>query len=511
MKRTPSRRARARGSMMTRVSFALLVVAFLVGCSTRYVIPPRNTSGYDYRLEVAGTKGNKQAGLKIACWRSPVIIGDSSVEYRRRLSTAGWVSTIVSGVALSGSGALGWSRGWVALGQYSIGLGVLLPVAAALFAPKHGEEKVPKSLLAFKPAVGEEVVVQNLTRSASRSYATGANGVAAVALRDIQDWFSGQDEIGIWIAPLAANERRIAAKVTRAGSVAQVSAEELSIEMAETENTAEAYKDFLREFPSSKYAPQARESMELQYWRRACLADTKEAYEEFEKECPQSESVAAVPGHIESLDWRRASQANTKESYQEFKGMHPQSESVAVIPEHIERADWGSASSANTAESYEVYLRSYPSGLFVAEARQGIERLERARQDSVRQAEEASRRAAAEAAGARLRDQGAIIGFGFTQTEVESVIGKPDDVIPGYSASSPDLPIKLVQYKHPDFLELTFEYTWGTYLLTRASTSRFHITITGTMNGYYGGRLKRENGQWYYESINGAWCNSPAP
>ncbi len=391
MKKAPSRPARVRGSMMTRMSFALLVATFLVGCSTKYVIPPRNTSGFDYRLEVAGTKGNKQAGLKIACWRRPAMNGDSTVEYRRRLSTAGWVSTIAAGVALSGSGALGWSRGWVALGQYSIGLGVLLPVAAALLAPKHGEEKAPKSLLTFKPAVGEGIVVQNLTRSASRSCTTGANGVAAVALRDIQDWFSGKEEIGIWIAPLAANDRRIAAKVTTTGSIAQVSAEELSIEMAETENTAEAYKDFLNEFPASKYAPQARDSMELQYWRRACLTDTREAYEEFEKECPQSESVSAVPGHVERLDWRSACQANTKESYQEFKEMHPQSESVAAIPEHIERADWGSASSANTAESYEAYLRTYPSGLFVAEARQSIERLEQARRDSVQQAAQAQR------------------------------------------------------------------------------------------------------------------------
>jgi hypothetical protein len=354
----------------------LLIAVFLLGCSTRYIIPPKNTTGYDYRLQVVESRGSKQRGPEIACWRKPVLVGESTVEYWRRLSTAGWISTIAAGVALCGSGAFGWSRGWTGLGQYSIGLGVLLPVAAAILAPKHGEEKAPRSLLMFKPAVSEEVAIENLTRSDSQSYTTGADGVAIIPVGDIKDWFSGREEIGVWIAPVAAKDQRIAAKVTSTGSVSQTSVEDLSFEMAEVENTVVAYKDFAREYPTSRYVVQAKESTEALSWRGACLTDTKEAYQEFAKEFPQSESVSAVPGHIETLDWKNARQTNTRASYQEFMELHPQSESVAAIPEHIERVDWDSTSSANTPEAYTAFLQVHPNGAYTDSAKRGIEKLD---------------------------------------------------------------------------------------------------------------------------------------
>lgn len=368
MKRIPSRRARPRGSVMARMSFAPLVVAFLVGCSTKYVIPQRNTCGYDYRLEVAGTKGSEQAGLKIACWRRPVITGDSTVEYRRRLSTAGWVGTIATGVALSSSGAVGWSRGWVALGQYSIGLGVLLPVAAALLAPKHGEVKAPRSLLTFKPAVGEEIVVQNLTRSASRTYTTGADGVAAVPLTDIQDWFSGQEEIGIWIAPLAANDERTAAKVTATGIIAQVSAEDLSFEMAESVNTVAAYNDFQSRFPSNHHAAEAGKSVELLSWKAACNTNTREAYQEFVMAYPQGESLAAVPAHMERIAWDSTCSVNTAEAYETFLRQHPGSEFDTDARRRIEGLDWGRTREVNSVAACDSFLRRYPDGFFKLDA-----------------------------------------------------------------------------------------------------------------------------------------------
>lgn len=354
--------------MMTRMSFALLVVAFLAGCSTRYVIPQRNTSGYDYRLEAAGTNGNKQAGLKITCWRRPILIGDSTVAYRRGLSTAGWLGSIATGVALSGSGALGWSRGWAALGQYSIGLGVLLPVAAALLAPKHGEEKAPRSLLTFKPAAREGIVVQNLTRSASLSYTTGANGAASVALRDIQDWFSGQREIGIWIAPLAAEDRRIAARVTTTGSVAQVSVEDLSFEMAQFTNSVASYSSFLSQFPSSVHATEVKDSIESLQWRNACSVNTKPAYQQFEAAYPDADSVAAIPVHIERLDWDSLRTINTIESYATYLRAYPS----GLFTEDVE---WGEAAARNTVAACDSFLLLHQNSRFAQDAQNLRERL----------------------------------------------------------------------------------------------------------------------------------------
>jgi outer membrane protein assembly factor BamD (BamD/ComL family) len=347
-----------------------------VGCSVRYTVLPNHPNGFDYRLEVTGRTHSRDSILKVTCGRRPLLSVDSLVHYERRLSTTGWITSIGGALALGGVGAFGWSHGWAALGQYSIGLGVLLPAAAVILAPKHGEEKTPKSLLMFRPAVSEEITVQNLTRSASRSYTTAADGVAIVPLGGIKNWFSGREEIGIWIAPVAAKEQRIAAKVSSTGSVSQVSVEDLSLEMAEVENTVEAYRDFVSENPTSRYVVQARESTEALSWRSTCLTNTKEAYQEFVREFPQSESASAVPGHIEMLDWRNACQTNTRASYQEFKELHPQGESVAAIPVHIERADWDSASSANTVEAFTAFLQVHPSGAYTDSAQRGIEKID---------------------------------------------------------------------------------------------------------------------------------------
>lgn len=385
--------SRSSGLLLTTVAFAVFA-----GCSTKYAVPPAGSGDYEYRLAAASGGAGQDTTLTVTCWRK-LVPRDSLLEYHRRLSTAGWASAIGASVLLCGSGALGWSQGWTALGQYSLGLGIALPVAAPLLAHAHGRTRPPKRLTNFHPAVGESLIVENLTASRSCTYVTGTSGKVALSANIIKDWLAGRNDVSLWVAPRSERGTRLGINVTSTGTVREVGLEDMSFETAESLSTVKAYSDFLRDFPASVRATEARKAIELLAWKAACAQNTRESYQVFTRTYPQSESTAGAPARIERAVLDSTEAVNTAEAYEAFIRAFPSSPLVVNAKRDIEKLTWDKVAAQNTVAACDSYIRTHLNGEFVQEARnlrQSIEaeaKAEReARIEAERQAAEERRR-----------------------------------------------------------------------------------------------------------------------
>jgi len=165
-----------------RLSY-LLCAAVLGGCTTKYV-PTDLAAGYEYRVEASGATLRRKPAVKVSCLRRIAPAPGQKVGYRRGLSTWGWVGSVGGALGLSALGGWQWSEGRVALGQYSVGVAVALPVVAAIVASKRGTVAAGAVRVGFEPAPVERIVVQSSDRSFIKEYTTGRNGVAVIPLSD---------------------------------------------------------------------------------------------------------------------------------------------------------------------------------------------------------------------------------------------------------------------------------------------------------------------------------------
>jgi len=173
----------------------------------------------------------------------------------------------------------------------------------------------------------------------------------------------------------------------------------MSFETAESLSTVKAYSDFLRDFPASVRATEARKAIELLAWKAACAQNTRESYQVFTRTYPQSESTAGAPARIERAVLDSTEAVNTAEAYEAFIRAFPSSPLVVNAKRDIEKLTWDKVAAQNTVAACDSYIRTHLNGEFVQEARnlrQSIEaeaKAEReARIEAERQAAEERRR-----------------------------------------------------------------------------------------------------------------------
>jgi len=84
------------------------------------------------------------------------------------------------------------------------------------------------------------------------------------------------------------------------------------------ENTKEAYRDFLKKFPSSEFTEEAWKRIDDIKWEKAVATNTIEAYQAYLSSVPEGSHKAAAEEAMDSRRWEKARQANTADAYQEF-------------------------------------------------------------------------------------------------------------------------------------------------------------------------------------------------
>lgn len=182
-----------------------------------------------------------------------------------------------------------------------------------------------------------------------------------------------------------------------------------AFEKAEKEDTFEAYKKFVDEYPEGRYAPEARKVTTVEYWEKReqtshtlcqiaqIYLDSFGSYEktiEYYKRALEKDSnyVKAHEGlgkaYLEKgktvkRDWNKVNQYDSLDKYLEFLEKHPNNEFTYQTKKRIEKLEWENAREIDTELAYINFLLNHPNSKFRKEAEGRIKKIKLAEELSV--------------------------------------------------------------------------------------------------------------------------------
>jgi len=142
-------------------------------------------------------------------------------------------------------------------------------------------------------------------------------------------------------------------------------------EKALEEDSSAGYHRFLRQYPESEHAKEARERIDFHALRRD---PTLENFEAFQEDYPNSALLAALRPQLERARFDRARAIGTVEAYEEFATRFPDGELTerALGNAHYLRE----VQDARFAEELRAFAERYPQSDFAAEAERSAAALE---------------------------------------------------------------------------------------------------------------------------------------
>lgn len=144
--------------------------------------------------------------------------------------------------------------------------------------------------------------------------------------------------------------------------------------------TIDAFRDFVRNFPKSKYVKDANSmilSLEIEKEKEAyhsvCQIGTQDAFNRFLQEYPNSQYAVDVQNRLEDFDlWSAAKEKNTVESYNLYlQKSHFKTftlEARAAIVELNAASEWQNIKSTNNIDEIESFMRNYPNASNIPDA-----------------------------------------------------------------------------------------------------------------------------------------------
>jgi outer membrane protein assembly factor BamD (BamD/ComL family) len=169
-----------------------------------------------------------------------------------------------------------------------------------------------------------------------------------------------------------------------------------------TGNTVLHYEEFLKSYPRSRYAPEARVTLarmkEVEAWERAKRWDTMMDYDRFLSNFPNSEHVPEARRRVQELvvlnAWNDANQAGTERAYQEFLDRYGNSkyadqarltidaihrEKRKAVEDSLYRVEherrWNEARVTDLASTYERFITTYPKSQYRSQAEDRLAQL----------------------------------------------------------------------------------------------------------------------------------------
>jgi outer membrane protein assembly factor BamD (BamD/ComL family) len=142
---------------------------------------------------------------------------------------------------------------------------------------------------------------------------------------------------------------------------------------AQKVGTMEAYEAFLKQYPKSEYASQARnrlnELYETREWQRAKQEDTIAAYENFLARYAGGAYGGAANIRLETLRYDNAKAKDDLDLYADFLRRYPNSAFKNLVLWREEVLLFKRAQSINTIAAYEDFLKRFPNGAYTNQAR----------------------------------------------------------------------------------------------------------------------------------------------
>ena len=107
-------------------------------------------------------------------------------------------------------------------------------------------------------------------------------------------------------------------------------------------------------------------------WQDARMKRSAEAYEQFLENYPEGEFAADAREALETLRFKQAQKENTLDAFTGFLELHPDGQHAEEATRTVEMMHWVQAQRQNTQGSYERYLEKYPEGRFADDAGERI-------------------------------------------------------------------------------------------------------------------------------------------
>jgi hypothetical protein len=105
-------------------------------------------------------------------------------------------------------------------------------------------------------------------------------------------------------------------------------------------------------------------------WQKTKAINSYEAYDEFLRRYPQSRFAEEAK---EEVEWAKAQSKNNTEAYRNVLSAYPGGKYAEKARNEVEIQDWKDAKNLNTIESYKLYLDRHPAGRFIGEAEKTIQ------------------------------------------------------------------------------------------------------------------------------------------
>jgi hypothetical protein len=113
-----------------------------------------------------------------------------------------------------------------------------------------------------------------------------------------------------------------------------------------------------------------------QAYQRAKDADTAEAYRDFLREYPKDDMAEPAEARLEELDFAEAEKLHTVLAYKRFIEEHPEAGQVHAARALLEGLRFNAAKEAGTVTAWRQFLADHPDGAHKAEAQQALAKAE---------------------------------------------------------------------------------------------------------------------------------------
>ena len=83
-------------------------------------------------------------------------------------------------------------------------------------------------------------------------------------------------------------------------------------------DTPEAYREFLKKYPTTEHRSEIQSRMDDAYWREAKEKDSVKGYEEYLSVMPTGKYTSKARSRMDDAYWREARQEDSVKSYEEY-------------------------------------------------------------------------------------------------------------------------------------------------------------------------------------------------
>jgi len=108
-------------------------------------------------------------------------------------------------------------------------------------------------------------------------------------------------------------------------------------------------------------------------WQQANSANTVQAYKTFLRRHPDSEYKDRAREKIESLHWQKTTAKQSTYAFKRYLRVHPDGEHATEARNQIELLEWENAKKGNRLSGYEAFLEKYPASRYSVQARTEIQ------------------------------------------------------------------------------------------------------------------------------------------